>query len=103
MPRCGLGFCLAGGGLAVQHEAVRGVDGGGEGGAGAPAAAPRLGGAPMAVVVVALLPAPPRLGEFRMQEVVAVAPNRYYFVFSVIRCSNDACAVLGGFASTAVV
>jgi hypothetical protein len=41
----------------------------------------------MAVVVVVVLPAPPRpprlaaAGEFRMQEVVAVAPNRSYFVF----------------------
>lgn len=74
-------------GSRVQHEAVRGVDGGGAGGAGAPAAAPRLGGAPMVVVAVALLSAPPRLGDFRMQEVVAVAPNRSFFVFRVIRCS----------------
>jgi hypothetical protein len=75
------------------------VDGGGAGGAGAPASAPRLG-APVAVVVVALLPAPPRpprvaaTGDFRMQEVVAVAPNHSYFVLlRVIRCSLWACGL----------
>ena len=63
------------------------VDGGGAGGAGYPAAAPWLG-APVAVVVVALLPAPPRpprlaaAADLRMQEVVAVAPNHSYFVLS---------------------
>lgn len=75
---------LRGGGYSrVQHEAVCGVDGGGVGGAGAPTAASRLSGAPMAVVVVALLPLPPCLdvaGEFQMLEVLYVAPNSSYLI-----------------------